>query len=97
VHRRYDGWLWVRSLIDEDYLNLLQVSRLFPNPRFRGRPLNYANDIAIIELESPITLNAYVVPVCVDWENKDVPSLSGDSVGKVRILFRTGAMRRTLM
>lgn len=59
------------------------VSRIIPHPRYRGRGRNFADDIGLVELDVPITINAYVVPVCVDWHSRTVPALSANAVGKV--------------
>ncbi|XP_034240625.1 kallikrein-11-like [Thrips palmi] len=59
------------------------VSRLIPHPRFRGFGRNFADDIGLVVLQSPIVFNAYVVPICVDWGGSAVPRPSENSVGKV--------------
>ncbi|KAK3927502.1 Clotting factor C [Frankliniella fusca] len=59
------------------------VSRIFPHPHFRGRRRFYADDIALIELESPVTVNAFILPVCLDWQGNKLGSLKKGDVGKV--------------
>ncbi|XP_026275889.1 coagulation factor IX-like isoform X2 [Frankliniella occidentalis] len=59
------------------------VSKIYPHPHFRGRRRNYADDIALLELASPVTVNAYILPICLDWQGNKLASLKKGDVGKV--------------
>lgn len=47
---------------------------------------NYAHDIAILKLETPIRFSMYVAPVCMDWDVSAYEVADGD-MGKVRKLL----------
>ncbi|XP_034247547.1 uncharacterized protein LOC117649170 isoform X2 [Thrips palmi] len=49
---------------------------------YGGVKLHYANDIALLELESEVAVTAWTLPVCVDW-NGDLPDLRGGEEGTV--------------
>ncbi|KAK3917276.1 Coagulation factor IX [Frankliniella fusca] len=66
-----------------EHVQRRNVTRLFPHPRYRGTRRNYADDVAILELDRPIEVNAYVLPICVDFLSNRGPSLQENSVGKV--------------
>ncbi|KAE8750504.1 hypothetical protein FOCC_FOCC002798 [Frankliniella occidentalis] len=61
----------------------VSVSKIYPHPHFRGRRRNYADDIALLELASPVTVNAYILPICLDWQGNKLASLKKGDVGKV--------------
>uniref|UniRef100_A0A8C3UVZ5 Coagulation factor IX n=1 Tax=Catharus ustulatus TaxID=91951 RepID=A0A8C3UVZ5_CATUS len=42
-----------------------RVVRLLPHPTYDASVNEYHNDIALLELEQPLTLNSYVTPICL--------------------------------
>jgi len=55
------------------------------HPHYRGLSLNYAQDIALIELKTHLKINAVVLPICVDW-SQTLPDLREGMIGKVSAL-----------
>uniref|UniRef100_A0A3B4UZJ2 Serine protease 56 n=1 Tax=Seriola dumerili TaxID=41447 RepID=A0A3B4UZJ2_SERDU len=50
---------------------VLKVNRIIPHPKFNPKTFN--NDIALVELTSPVVLSEHVTPVCLP---SDLPNLS---------------------
>ncbi|KAJ1522497.1 hypothetical protein ONE63_001687 [Megalurothrips usitatus] len=50
--------------------------------RYEGKKLNYANDIALVELSAAVDVTAWTLPVCVDWAG-DQPQLDSGKLGMV--------------
>lgn len=46
------------------------VKRIIPHPQFNAR--TYENDIAILELESPIDFQPHIVPICLPKDDDEL-------------------------
>ncbi|NXD25590.1 FA9 factor, partial [Spelaeornis formosus] len=51
--------------VDEHTEQRRKVVRLLPHPTYNASINEYHNDIALLELEQPLTLNSYVTPICL--------------------------------
>ncbi|XP_034255654.1 uncharacterized protein LOC117653824 [Thrips palmi] len=49
---------------------------------YGAKKLHYANDIALVELESEVAVTAWTLPVCVDW-SLELPDLRNGEEGTV--------------
>ncbi|XP_054145421.1 coagulation factor IX [Melozone crissalis] len=79
----------VRS--DDHTEQLRKVVRLLPHPTYNASINEYHNDIALLELERPLTLNSYVTPVCLgsrEFTNALLKQGVGTVSGWGRVLFR---------
>uniref|UniRef100_A0A3Q4HSK7 Serine protease 56 n=1 Tax=Neolamprologus brichardi TaxID=32507 RepID=A0A3Q4HSK7_NEOBR len=59
---------------------VLKVNRVIPHPKFNPKTFN--NDIALVELTSPVVLSQHVTPVCLPSD-----SLCHASLMKVQLIF----------
>lgn len=50
---------------------------------YGARKLQFANDIALVELASAVTVTAWTMPVCVDWALEKADLRPGE-LGTVR-------------
>ncbi|XP_063026938.1 coagulation factor IX [Melospiza melodia melodia] len=79
----------VRS--DDHTEQLRKVVRLLPHPTYNASINEYHNDIALLELERPLTFNSYVTPVCLgsrEFTNALLKQGVGTVSGWGRVLFR---------
>lgn len=67
---------------------ILQVHAVHIGEEYRGGILHFQDDIAIVQLSTPLTFSDRVRAACLDLEDKDLYSrqTSPGSVGKVIIL-----------
>lgn len=61
----------------------IQVKEVHAHPEYLGSSRNFASDIALLDLDEPIAINAFIVPVCVDWGLSKTPRLPTGNTGKV--------------
>ncbi|XP_026471619.1 modular serine protease-like [Ctenocephalides felis] len=59
-----------------------EIAQLIVHSSYQGVLQNYAHDIAILKLETPIRFSMYVAPVCMDWDVSAYEVADGD-MGKV--------------
>uniref|UniRef100_A0A8C5JFL8 Coagulation factor IX n=1 Tax=Junco hyemalis TaxID=40217 RepID=A0A8C5JFL8_JUNHY len=79
----------VRS--DDHTEQLRKVVRLLPHPTYNASINEYHNDIALLELDRPLTFNSYVTPVCLgsrEFTNALLKQGVGTVSGWGRVLFR---------
>ncbi|CAN8188806.1 unnamed protein product [Coccothraustes coccothraustes] len=79
----------VRS--DDHTEQLRRVVRLLPHPTYNASINEYHNDIALLELEQPLTFNSYVTPVCLgsrEFTNALLRQGVGTVSGWGKVLFR---------
>jgi len=55
--------------VKEDYAQKSLVKSIQMSNRYLGYGNNYADDLALLKLETPFQLTILVRPVCVDWSN----------------------------
>lgn len=55
--------------VKEDYAQKSSVKSIQIDNRYLGYGNNYADDLALLKLETPFQLTTLVRPVCVDWSN----------------------------
>ncbi|KAF6199117.1 hypothetical protein GE061_007142 [Apolygus lucorum] len=55
-------------LIDENSQQR-EVKKIYSPKLFRGEIEGFSNNLAILYVEQPFSLNDFVTPVCVDWED----------------------------
>ncbi|XP_012281729.1 modular serine protease [Orussus abietinus] len=53
----------------EKYAQKSEIERIEVADRYIGAKGNFAQDIALIKLRSPLQLTALIRPVCIDWDN----------------------------
>ncbi|NWR98111.1 FA9 factor, partial [Motacilla alba] len=79
----------VRS--DDHTEQLRKVVRLLPHPTYNASINEYHNDIALLELERPLTFNSYVTPICLgsrEFTNALLRQGVGTVSGWGKVLFR---------
>ncbi|NXE68279.1 FA9 factor, partial [Calcarius ornatus] len=79
----------VRS--DDHTEQLRKVVRVLPHPTYNASINEYHNDIALLELERPLTFNSYVTPVCLgsrEFTNALLKQGVGTVSGWGKVLFR---------
>ncbi|CAH0403933.1 unnamed protein product [Chilo suppressalis] len=64
VGNKYRPW----AHPDDLNTQMSQVSEIKVPPRFLGVAANYQEDIALVVLTTPVQYNAYVSPVCLDFD-----------------------------
>ncbi|XP_072785111.1 coagulation factor IX [Taeniopygia guttata] len=70
---------------------LRRVVRLLPHPTYNASINEYHNDIALLELEQPLTFNSYVTPICLgsrEFTNALLKQGVGTVSGWGKVLFR---------
>ncbi|XP_072751957.1 modular serine protease-like isoform X2 [Anoplolepis gracilipes] len=68
----------------EDYVQKSEVESIQTGDRYLGRNGNFADDIALLKLQSPFQLTTLVKPVCMDWNNRyEREQLQEGQFGKV--------------
>lgn len=55
-----------------------QIKRILTSG-YGDKKLLYVNDIALVELEQDVTINANVLPICIDWRRAHQPLQKGDN------------------
>ncbi|XP_005526278.1 PREDICTED: coagulation factor IX [Pseudopodoces humilis] len=68
-----------------------RVVRLLPHPTYNASINEYHNDIALLELDRPLTFNSYVTPVCLgsrEFSNALLRQGIGTVSGWGKLLFR---------
>ncbi|RLW02478.1 hypothetical protein DV515_00007259 [Chloebia gouldiae] len=76
---------------DDHTEQLRKVVRLLPHPTYNASINEYHNDIALLELEQPLTFNSYVTPVCLgsrEFTNALLKQGVGTVSGWGKVLFR---------
>lgn len=53
----------------EDYAQQSSVETIQAGGRYQGARGNFADDIALLKLKTPLELTTFVKPVCIDWDN----------------------------
>ena len=66
----------------DTYENNMRVSRIYRHPKHE----KFENDLAILQLENPITFSEYVKPICLP--KKGNPFLDVKKRGKLKSIFR---------
>lgn len=66
---------------DADTAQHLEVERIFAHPNYDGKTVNFFCDVALIELKTPATLSAFIMPACIDTNNRY--TLTNTSTGTV--------------
>uniref|UniRef100_A0A8C5U7R7 Vitamin K-dependent protein C n=1 Tax=Malurus cyaneus samueli TaxID=2593467 RepID=A0A8C5U7R7_9PASS len=68
-----------------------RVVKVLPHPTYNASKSEYHNDIALLELEQPLTLSSYVTPICLgsrEFTNALLKQGMGTVSGWGRQLFR---------
>ncbi|KYO32788.1 coagulation factor IX [Alligator mississippiensis] len=68
-----------------------KVINIIPHPTYDAKINKHHNDIALLELESPLQLNSYVTPICIaskDFTNNLLKNGIGTVSGWGSLLFR---------
>lgn len=76
---------------EEHTEQLRRVVRVLPHPTYNASINEYHNDIALLELEQPLTLNSYVTPICLgsrEFTNALLKQGVGTVSGWGKVLFR---------
>ncbi|CAL7944825.1 unnamed protein product [Xylocopa violacea] len=64
VGKHYRDWN-----ADENYAQKSMLAEILLPERYIGARANFAQDIALLKLATPINLSAMVRPICMDWDN----------------------------
>lgn len=73
--------------VREEYAQKSSVESIRSGGRYMGARGNFADDIALLKLKTPLELTTLVKPVCMDWDNEyEREQLQVGQVGKVTLI-----------